>query len=292
MTILVTGANGQLGTCIREACPGAGDKYIFSDVGALAGQETLSLDITNPEAVRIVVDSEKVDAIINCAAYTDVERAEGDPAMADLLNHQAVKQLAAICAEKDLLLVHISTDYVFPGNRPEPYREEDAVGPTGVYGATKLRGEQVIEKSGCRYLIFRTSWLYSPYGKNFVKTMARLTAERDILRVVYDQVGSPTYAGDLAELIVKVLSGRKFPERGLYHFSGEGAVSWYDFAQAIAELCGHDCRIQPCRSADYPSKVRRPAYSVLDKAKVKAAFGVEIPYWRDSLKKCLERLNP
>lgn len=290
MNILVTGANGQLGTEIRNLAPGTEDRYIFTDVTSLPGVETIYLDITNPDALALISDSEKIDLIVNCAAYTNVDKAEDDPAMAALLNSTAPGNLARVAVRRDIPLIHISTDYVFQGTEPKPLKEDHPVHPTGVYGATKLQGEQAVLQSGCRSLIIRTAWLYSPYGKNFVKTMAALTRERPSLNVVYDQVGTPTYAADLAALIVGIISRRQLDRTGIYHFTDEGVTSWFDFACAVRDLLGHRCDIRPCRSEEYPSKVVRPAYSVLDKSKVKAVFGVEIPHWYASLKKCMERL--
>lgn len=291
MNILVTGANGQLGTELRNVTAGSRDNYIFSDVTLLPDVETLSLDITNIDALRIVCDSEKVDVIVNCAAYTDVDKAEDDTATAMLLNCSAVGNLAKVAAERNAVLMHISTDYVFHGDRPVPCREDCPTDPTGVYGSTKLAGEKEIEKSGCRSVIIRTAWLYSPYGRNFVKTMLRLTEERDSLKVVFDQVGTPTYAWDLASLIAKIIEERLLDNTGIYHFSNEGAISWYDFAKAVSEIGGTRCDIQPCHTEEFPSKVERPRFSVLDKTKVKQTFGITIPYWRDSLAACIERIK-
>ena len=287
-TILVTGAAGQLGSEMRNLAPAAKDRYIFSDVAVIPGVETVRLDITDIDAVRLVCDSEKVDVIVNCAAYTNVDKAESDAAMADLLNNKAAGNLARVAAERGALLVHVSTDYVFGGDACRPYVEDSPTSPLGVYGATKLLGEEAVKASGCKYLIFRTAWLYSPYGKNFVKTMIQLTAERDSLKVVADQVGTPTYAADLASVIVKAISdGRR---TGVYHFTDEGVCSWFDFACAIRDLAGNKCDIAPCRSEDYPSKAARPHYSVLDKTKVRSDFSISIPHWYESLKKCIDRL--
>ncbi|MBR6001479.1 MAG: dTDP-4-dehydrorhamnose reductase [Bacteroidales bacterium] len=287
-TILVTGAAGQLGSEMRNLAPASKDRYIFSDVAVIPGVETVRLDITDIDAVRLVCDSEKVDVIVNCAAYTNVDKAESDAAMADLLNNKAAGNLARVAAERGALLVHVSTDYVFGGDACRPYVEDSPTSPLGVYGATKLLGEEAVKASGCKYLIFRTAWLYSPYGKNFVKTMIQLTAERDSLKVVADQVGTPTYAADLASVIVKAISdGRR---TGVYHFTDEGVCSWFDFACAIRDLAGNKCDIAPCRSEDYPSKAARPHYSVLDKTKVRSDFSISIPHWYESLKKCIDRL--
>ena len=291
MNILVTGANGQLGTEIRNLSAGMDHHFIFTDVSELPGRETVYLDITNLDALRIVCRSESVDVIINCAAYTDVSKAEDDIDFADLLNHTAPGNLAAVASESGATLIHISTDYVFHGDASVPYREEDEPRPLGVYGVTKLQGEDAVRKSGCKYLIFRTAWLYSPYGRNFVKTMRGLTAQKREVKWVFDQVGTPTYAADLAALILHVIAGGMLDRTGVYHYTDEGVISWYDFAKAIASLSGSDCVIRPCHSDEFPSKAARPHYSVLDKTKVKETFGVEIPYWLDSLKDCIKRLS-
>ena len=291
MNILVTGANGQLGTEIRNLSEGMGHRFIFSDINAVPGRETVYLDITNLEAIRIVCASEAVDVIVNCAAYTDVAKAEDDIGFADLLNHVAPGNLASVARERGATLIHISTDYVFHGDASVPYREDDEPHPLGVYGSTKLQGEDAVRSSGCKYLIFRTAWLYSPYGKNFVKTMRRLTEEKPLVKCVFDQVGTPTYAADLAAVILKVIADGALDRTGIYHYTDEGVISWYDFAQAIARLCGHTaCDIRPCHSDEFPSKAARPHYSVLDKTRVKETFGVEIPYWLDSLQECIKRL--
>ena len=288
--ILVTGANGQLGREIRALAAGDRNHYVFSDISRLPGEETLYLDITNKEAVALTCRSERIDVIVNCAAYTDVEKAEDDPAMAGLLNRDAVANLAEIAAAQGIVLLHISTDYIFQGNVPRPIREDWPAAPLGTYGVTKLQGEQAIFASGCRYLIFRTAWLYSPYGKNFVKTMVGLTKSRPRIKVVSDQIGTPTYAADLAGLIVRLIAGNHLEGNRIFHYTDEGVCSWYDFACAIRDLCGGTAEIVPCSSEEYPSKARRPLYSVLDKTAVKQAFGIEIPHWYASLKKCMERL--
>ena len=287
MKILVTGANGQLGMCLRDHAKG---EFIFTDVVDVPGVETTHLDITDLNAIRTIVKSEKVDVIINCAAYTNVDAAEDNYELAELLNAKAVENLAIAMKEVNGLLVHISTDYVFGA---EPYNtpcKEDQIGtPTGVYGLTKLHGEQAIQRVGCKYVIIRTAWLYSEYGKNFVKTMLNLTATKPQLKVVFDQTGTPTYAGDLAAAILTIIEK---PVEGIYHFSNEGVCSWYDFTKMIAEYSGQTkCDIQPCHSEEFPSKVKRPAYSVLDKTKVKETFGIKIPYWTDSLKECVVNLR-
>ena len=248
MTILVTGANGQLGREMRRAAAGSADRYVFTDVA--------ELDIADADAVGRTVRKEKADVIVNCAAYTNVDRAEEDETAADLLNHRAVANLAAAARERGAVLIHISTDYVFRGDKSTPYAEDDPTDPTGAYGRTKLAGERAIAESGCRYLIFRTAWLYSEFGNNFLRTMLRLTAERDSLSVVFDQVGTPTYAGDLARAIFEIVQGRKYDGReGVYHFSDEGVCSWYDFARAIAGYAGHTgCDIGPCHRLGVPQQ--------------------------------------
>lgn len=285
MNILVTGANGQLGREMQRLGAVSPNNYLFTDVA--------ELDITDPEAVRRCVTGNRIEAIVNCAAYTNVERAEEDEATADRLNRAAVGNLARAAAEADALLVHVSTDYVFDGCISLPYTEEDPTAPRSAYGRTKLAGEEAVRASGCRHLILRTAWLYSEYGNNFLKTMLRLTAERETLNVVFDQVGTPTYAGDLALAIFSILEGGlDRGHEGTYHFSDEGVCSWYDFAVEIARAAGHDrCRISPCRTADYPTKAVRPAFSVLDKGKIKRTFGIEIPHWRESMFYCLKRLQ-
>lgn len=285
MNILVTGAGGQLGNCIRQASAKSGDNYIFTDVA--------ELDITDSEAVMRMVTDNDVKVIINCAAYTNVDKAEDDADFAELLNASAVANLANAAKVNDATLIHVSTDYVFGGAlRNTPLNESDPVNPTGVYGLTKLHGEHAVAQSGCRALIFRTAWLYSEYGKNFVKTMLGLTATKPELKVVFDQVGSPTYAQDLADAIFDIVEHRRYNgTEGTYHYSDEGVCSWFDFTKEIARLAGNnECRIYPCHSNEFPSKVVRPSYSVLDKTKYKNTFGREVPYWTDSLKKCINNL--
>ncbi len=283
--ILVTGANGQLGNEMRRrAAAGSRCAYLFTDVE--------ELDITDLDAVRRCMAEHRIAAVVNCAAYTNVDKAEDDAARADAINHLAVGNLATACREQGAALLHVSTDYVFGGTGNLPFREEDAVAPLGVYGQTKWAGEQAVVASGCRHLIFRTAWLYSAFGNNFVKTMRRLTAERDRLTVVFDQVGTPTYAGDLADLLFHITEEGLYAQmQGTYHFSNEGVCSWYDFAREIAALSGRTCDIQPCHSDEFPSRVRRPAFSVLDKTKVKRDFHWTIPYWKDSLVKCIKELD-
>lgn len=285
MNILITGANGQLGSELSRLGQVSPHNYICTDVA--------ELDITDPDAVRRMAEQEHIEVIVNCAAYTNVEKAEEDEATADLLNHQAAANLAEAAKSVGATLFHISTDYVFGGNKNTPYTETDPTTPIGVYGRTKLAGEQAVEASGCKYLIFRTAWLYSAYGNNFMKTMLRLTAEKESLNVVFDQAGTPTYAADLALTIFSIIeAGLYSGNEGIYHFSNEGVCSWYDFAVEIAAKAENDkCRINPCHSSEFPSKVERPAYSVLDKTKLKETFGIEIPHWRESMKECIERLK-
>ena len=294
MKILVTGANGQLGNEIRIVAKDSRDTYIYTDVVEVEGVETTLLDITSLEAVRKMVQENDVRCIINCAAYTNVDKAEMDAAFCELLNAKAVENLAVAMKEVDGLLVHVSTDYVFGGDPYNTPCKEDQKGtPTGVYGKTKLQGEENILASGCKHVIIRTAWLYSEFGKNFVKTMLNLTATKPQLKVVFDQVGTPTYAYDLAAAIYEIVSERKYEANdGVYHFSNEGVCSWYDFTKMIAEHAGHTaCDIQPCHSDEFPSPVKRPSYSVLDKTKIKQTFGVKVPYWTDSLKVCLGNMK-
>ena len=294
MTILVTGANGQLGNEMRILAKESQDKYIFTDVNQVEGLETTFLDITDLEAIMQVVKEQDVKAIVNCAAWTNVDAAE-DPEKYELvekLNATAPENLAKAMKEVNGLLVHISTDYVFGA---EPYNtpcKEDQTGtPTGVYGLTKLHGEQKITATGCNHVIIRTAWLYSEFGKNFCKTMMHLTATKPELKVVFDQVGTPTYALDLAKAITVVLEKFDVSQSGIYHYSNEGVCSWFDFTKMIAEYNGTTaCNVQPCYSCDFPSPVKRPSYSVLDKTKIKSTFGIEVPYWTDSLKKCINNI--
>ena len=326
MTILVTGANGQLGNEMRIISNDSSDKYIFTDVNQVEGVETSFLDITDLDAVRRCVAENNVSAIVNCAAYTNVDAAETNEALAEKLNAEAPENLAIAMKEVDGLLIQISTDYVF-GKEPynTPCKEDQTGTPTGVYGLTKLHGEQKIIATDCNHVIIRTAWLYSEFGKNFCKTMMNLTATKPQLKVVFDQVGTPTYALDLAEAIVVVLNDyaasvissernssvisterdssvisteRKRVEKstyhksGIYHYSNEGVCSWFDFTKMIAEYSGTtSCDIQPCHSNEFPSPVTRPSYSVLDKTKIKETFGIKVPYWTDSLKKCIANLK-
>ena len=320
MIILVTGANGQLGNEMRIIAKGSKEKYIFTDVVEVEDKDTTKLDITNLDAIREIVSDNDVKVIVNCAAWTNVDGAE-DPekyALVEKLNATAPENLAIAMKEVNGLLVHVSTDYVFGGDPYNAPCKEDQKGtPTGVYGLTKLHGEQKIQATGCSYVILRTAWLYSEFGKNFVKTMLNLTSTKPQLKVVFDQVGTPTYAYDLAQAIVVAIDDYKksltsnpssltYAKTGVYHYSNEGVCSWYDFTKMIQQIgleIGYYnrlpkqgdleglCDIQPCHSDEFPSPVKRPAYSVLDKTKIKETFGIKIPYWTDSLKKCIANIN-
>lgn len=286
MNILVTGANGQLGNEMRIVSRPSSDKYIFTDVA--------ELDICDASAVRAMVKAENVGAIINCAAFTNVDAAEDNFDLAERLNCGAVANLAAAMKEVDGLLVHVSTDYVFGADAHNtPIAEDAAPAPSGVYGVTKLHGEQAVLSSGCKYVILRTAWLYSEFGKNFVKTMLSLTSTKPVLKVVCDQVGTPTYALDLAKAIYHIVENRLYEgHSGIYNFSNEGVCSWFDFTKTIQKMSGNTaCSVEPCRSCEFPSKVQRPSYSVLDKSAVKNTFGVKVPYWTDSLEECIRNLQ-
>lgn len=317
MNILITGANGQLGNEMRIVAQTSSDTYLFTDVNQVEGVTTTYLDITDLDAVRRMVAEHGVGVIVNCAAWTNVDACETDEslaALAEKLNAEAPHNLAVVMKEVGGLLIHISTDYVF-GQEPYnvPCREEQQGTPTGVYGATKKHGEDNILASGCDHVILRTAWLYSEFGKNFCKTMLQLTATKSQLKVVFDQCGTPTYALDLAQAIVAViedykketlnsqLSSFNYSNSGIYHYSNEGVCSWYDFAKMIQHIavelkapCSQSiacCDIQPCYSSDYPSPVKRPAYSVLDKKTFKETFGVKVPYWVDSLEVCIRAMS-
>ena len=283
MRVLVTGAEGQLGRCIQRASVGAEDSYFFADIA--------ELDITNRQQVLAYIADNQIDIVINCAAYTNVEQAEEEEQKAYKLNATAVGYLAEAAKANDALLVHISTDYVFMGGCCAVLTEESHPQPLNAYGRTKLAGEEAVKASGCHYIIVRTAWLYSEYGKNFVRTMLRLTAEKEAINVVDDQLGTPTYAGDLAEAMVRIISERNFRE-GLYHYTNLGECSWWQFAKEIARLAGHEsCAIRPCTTAEYPTKARRPQSAVLDKSKFIRTFNIAIPEWRESLKKCIDELQ-
>ena len=297
MNILVTGANGQLGNEMRIITKNSTDQYIFTDVNQVEGVETTHLDITDFEAIRKMVSENEVKAIVNCAAWTNVDACETDEklaALAEKLNAEAPKNLAKAMKEVDGLLIHVSTDYVF-GQEPynTPCNPEQKGTPTGVYGATKKQGEENILASGCNHIILRTAWLYSEFGKNFCKTMLNLTVTKPQLKVVFDQCGTPTYAYDLASAIYDIITNRKYEgNTGIYHYSNEGVTSWYDFTQMIARIAGHNgCDIQPCYSSEYPSPVKRPSYSVLDKKTFKDTFGIKVPYWVDSLEVCIKNIR-
>ena len=285
MNILVTGANGQLGCEMRRLGAVSPNNYIFTDVA--------ELDITNADAVMYVAKHYSIDAIVNCAAYTNVDKAESDEAMAELINATAVGNLARAMKEVRGTLFHVSTDYVFGSEGNTPRTEDMPLNPLGVYGRTKLKGEEAILASGCKALIFRTAWLYSEFGNNFLKTMMRLTAEREQVNVVFDQVGTPTYAGDLALAIFSIIEAGVYEgNEGIYHFSNEGVCSWYDFAVEIAAVAGNTgCRVNPCHSSEFPSPVTRPSYSVLDKTKIKETFDIDIPHWRESMEYCVKRIK-
>lgn len=285
MNILVTGANGQLGCEMRRLGAVSPNNYIFTDVA--------ELDITNADAVMYVAKHYSIDAIVNCAAYTNVDKAESDEAMAELINATAVGNLARAMKEVGGTLFHVSTDYVFGSEGNTPRTEDMPLNPLGIYGRTKLKGEEAIHASGCKALIFRTAWLYSEFGNNFLKTMMRLTAEREQVNVVFDQVGTPTYAGDLALAIFSIIEAGVYEgNEGIYHFSNEGVCSWYDFAVEIAAVAGNTgCRVNPCHSSEFPSPVTRPSYSVLDKTKIKETFDIDIPHWRESMEYCVKRIK-
>lgn len=281
--ILVTGANGQLGSEMRRLGEISPNEYIFTDVA--------ELDITDKDAVIAFTQQNNINVIVNCAAYTNVDKAEDDEATAELINATAVRNLAEAAKSVDATLFHVSTDYVFGSEGNTPRTEDMPLNPLGAYGRTKLHGEQAIAEVGAKAIIIRTAWLYSEYGNNFLKTMLRLTKEKETLNVVFDQVGTPTYAGDLAMTIFSIIEGDYYKgNEGVYHFSNEGVCSWYDFAQEISTAMGHKCQISPCHSNEFPSKVTRPPYSVLDKTKIKRTFGVDIPHWRESMIYCLKRL--
>ena len=282
ITILVTGGDGQLGSALRLASAESHHRYIFTDIK--------ELDITSAEAVEELFSREKIDIVVNCAAYTAVDLAEEQEDTADKINHKAAALLAEVCAQHNATLIHISTDYIFSGDSQRTYTEDDTPAPLNAYGRTKLSGERAVTKSGCKSIILRTSWLYSEFGKNFVKTMRNLTATHKEIKVVADQFGTPTYAGDLAEAIVQIIENKKYDKCGVYNYSNLGECSWYDFAVEIARESGNDnCKITPCTTADYPTKAMRPRYSVLDKSKFVATFGIEIPAWQESLAECIKK---
>ncbi len=282
--ILITGANGQLGSEMRRLGELSSNNYLFTDI-----QE---LDVTDAAAVKRFIVENGVEVVVNCVAYTNVDKAESDEDAAYKINAEAVENIARAVKDVNGTLFHISTDYVFGTDGNTPRTEDMPLAPLGAYGRTKLAGEEAVARVGCKAVVIRTAWLYSEFGHNFVKTMLRLTAEKESLKVVFDQVGSPTYAGDLALTIFSIIEGDVYEgKEGVYHFSDEGVCSWYDFAVEIARLAGHkNCRIEPCHSSEFPSPVTRPPYSVLDKSKIKNTFGVDIPHWRESLIYCLKRI--
>lgn len=280
---------GQLGRSFRRAMSGSDHKCIWTDIRG--NDDIISLDITDSEAVSSVVSGHSVDVIVNCAAYTNVNKAESEEDLAFRINAEAPGILAAAAAEAGAVLIHVSTDYVFDGMGYLPYTEDMEVAPLNAYGRTKLAGEQAVISSGCRYLIFRTAWLYSIFGGNFVQTIYEKTASQPVVKVVADQIGTPTFAQDLADLIASVIDAEMLGRTGIYHFTDEGVCSWYDFAKEICDMSGHLCHVVPCRTSDYPSPARRPHYSVLDKTKIKETFNIEIPHWKDSLAFCLRQIE-
>lgn len=301
--ILVTGKNGQLGQSLKRLTTHH-PLFTFEFVGRE------QFDLSNPASISAFFENEEYDFIINCAAYTAVDKAEGDKELADAINHQAVKTLGQIAKQQDATLIHVSTDYVFNGESFRPYQEDDSTDPQGVYGSSKLKGEQAFLEVNPKGCIIRTSWVYSEYGNNFVKTMLRLGKERDELGVIFDQVGTPTYAGDLAEAILQIVSseqlvvssndeGSSLPtthhslpiKNEIFHFSNEGVCSWYDFAKTIFELSAIQCKLNPIETKDYPTPATRPHYSLLNKAKIKQTFNLSIPYWKDSLRQCLINIS-
>lgn len=281
MRVLVTGGNGQLGCSLRLATAESRHHYLFTDIE--------ELDITSAEAIAALFEREGVDVVVNCAAYTAVDMAEDNEEQADAINHRAVALLAEACKRYDATLIHISTDYVFSGEGDMPYREDATPSPINAYGRTKLSGERAVAESGCKSIILRTSWLYSEFGRNFCKTMRELTATRSEVRVVADQVGTPTYAGDLAAAITYIIDSDQLDKCGTYHYSNEGQCSWYEFASEIARLSGNnDCKVTPCTTEEFPTKAQRPRYSVLDKSKFVKTFGLQIPEWHDALERMLK----
>jgi|SRR5690606_3791245 len=282
MKILVTGAYGQLGSELRDLSVNyPGNAFVFVD------REEMPLD--QPNAVLDVLNEQKPDVIVSAGAYTAVDKAESEPDLVDIINHQSVAAMAQWTKDNQKKLIHISTDYVFQGISSTPLKEDEPTDPINVYGLTKQKGEQAIEESGSDAIIIRTAWVYSTYGANFVKTMMRLMNERDEISVIDDQIGSPTYAHDLAKAILLIVHADKF-KKGIYHFSNEGRISWYDFAVAIRDLNGLDCKINPIPTEKYPTPARRPKFSLLDKTKIKNIFGVEVPDWKDSLQLMLDKL--
>lgn len=283
MRILVTGSSGQLGSELRNLAQGSAHSWLFCDVA--------ELDITQPKAVETFFEQHRPEVVVNCAAYTAVDKAEEDEERCMRINAEAVGILAHTCLRYSATLIHISTDYVFSGTAHKPLLSTDATEPIGVYGRSKLRGEELIRQSACKHIILRTSWLYSSHGGNFVKIMLRLFGERELVKVVSDQVGTPTYARDLAEAILHIIYTDQLGKTGTYHYSNLGVCSWYDFAHAIATRSGSTCRVEPCHSADFPTKVKRPHYSVLDTSSTTATFGLENRHWQDALTDCLQAMG-
>lgn len=291
--ILITGANGQLGRSLKAVLDQRPDyNYVATDVVADAENDVIKLDLINLDEVSVIID-QGFDFVVNCAAYTAVDKAEEEPELCRLVNTDAVANIALSAKRCGTKVIHVSTDYVFSGEGHLPYKEEDSVNPQSVYGQTKLQGELLLRNQMLEsdYAIIRTAWLYSPYGHNFVKTMLRLGSEKDSLNVVADQIGSPTYAPDLAYAIVDIMDAEKFVG-GIYHFTNEGVASWFDFAVNIMQLANiTDCKMNPCTSKEFPQKAHRPYYSVLSKQKIRNTYSLEIPYWRDSLSKCIKILK-
>ena len=293
MNILVTGASGQLGRSLQDISGGYDFDFVFTDVEA--GRGVVALDATDAAAVDKIMREKKIDVVINCAGYTDVNKAEDEEDEAYRINAELPAVLAAAAKKTDALLMHISTDYIFDGKSSVPYREDDEPGPLGAYARTKLEGEKAVKQSGCRYMIFRTAWMYSSYGKNFMRTMESLTADCPSVSVVVDQTGTPTYAGDLAQAIMRIIENDMLDRVGTYNYTDEGVCTWYDFAKAVNRIGGSTCDVRPCRSEEFPSKVTRPSYSVLDKSLFKKTFETEILHWEDvlemAIKEYFEKLN-
>ena len=290
MNVLVTGGSGQLGRSIMDVAEYSGHRFIYTYMCSQSHEGMVHLDITDPEEVNQAMDDYGIDVIVNCAGYTDVERAESEEDKVFKVNAEAVDVLAGAARARGALLIHISTDYIFDGTRSEPYSEDAEASPLGVYGRSKLAGELAVRASGARYMIIRTSWLYSRHGKNFVKTILKKSEEQPLLKVVSDQVGTPTYAGDLAEFILTLLEPENLEKTGTYNYTDEGVCSWYDLACEVCDMSGNLCEVVPCETGEYPVKAARPHYSVLNKSKVKKTFGIEIPYWKDSLRHCMSEI--
>ena len=290
MNILVTGGSGQLGRAIKDVTENSEHRFIYTYMSSQNHDGMVHLDISDPEEVNKVMDDHNIDVIVNCAGYTDVERAESEEDKAFKANAEGAEILAVAAKARGAVLIQISTDYIFDGSSSRPYREDAEASPLGVYGRSKLAGELAVRASGARHMIIRTSWLYSRYGKNFVKTILKKSEEQPLLKVVSDQVGTPTYAGDLAEFILTLLEPENLEKTGTYNYTDEGVCSWYDLACEVCELSGNLCEVVPCETGEYPVKAARPHYSVLNKSKVKKTFGIEIPYWKDSLRHCMSEI--